>query len=381
MNGSIPIGTLFGVPLRAHWSVLVLVALLGWSLGARTLPLLLPGRSNAVYTVAAVLAALALVLSLLLHESEHAVTALRKGVKVEDMTLWALGGVTRMGRVDTASAQLVISGSGPLTSLLLGGIGIGAGEAVQAVSGANVAAVVFFWLGQMNLVLGVFNLLPGSPLDGGRIVQALLWRRSGDRERSEQTAARGGQVVGVLLALVGAWAFLRGSAGGLWLLLIGFFLSATAGAEIRRATLSAALHGVPVARAMSAPVSTGPDWLTVNRFLAEVATQRRHSALVTLDFDGRPSGVVTMRQLALVPAAQRDEVRVRDIALPLSRCTVAAPDEDLFDVLGRLEPSGSVRILVMDEGRLVGIVTAHDISWLTQQHMLEHHGTGRGASG
>ena len=239
MNGSIPIGTLFGVPLRAHWSVLVLVALLGWSLGARTLPLLLPGRSNGVYPVAAVLAALALVLSLLLHESAHAVIALRKGVKVEDMTLWALGGVTRMGRIETASAQLVISGSGPLTSLLLGGIGIGAGEAVQAVSGANVAAVVFFWLGQMNLVLGVFNLLPGSPLDGGRIVQALLWRRSGDRERSEQTAARGGQVVGVLLALVGAWAFLRGSAGGLWLLLIGFFLSATAGAEIRRATLSA----------------------------------------------------------------------------------------------------------------------------------------------
>jgi Zn-dependent protease/CBS domain-containing protein len=364
MNGSVPIGKIFGIPLRIHWSVLVLVVLLGYSLGRGTIPALAPGRGAGVYTVAALLGALALLASLLLHESAHAVMARRRGVTVEDMTLWALGGVTRIGRAETPKAMLVISGCGPLASLLLAGVGIGGALAVRAGLGWNVAAAVLFWLGWANALLAGFNLLPAAPLDGGRIVQAVLWGRIGDRERAERAAGRSGQVVGTLLVALGVISFLYGSTGGLWLALIGFFLSGTAGAEAQRASLSAALHGVPVARAMSAPVVTSPEWLTVSRFLDEMQSQRRHSAIPLLDFDGRPSGVVTMRQLAAVPGPARDEVRLRDVATPLSRCTVAAPDEDLLEVLGRA--SGSPRILVVDGGRLVGIVTTHDITRLVQ---------------
>jgi Zn-dependent protease/CBS domain-containing protein len=364
MNGSVPIGKIFGIPLRIHWSVLVLVVLLGYGLGRGTIPALAPGRGAGVYTVAALLGALALLASLLLHESAHAVMARRRGVTVEDMTLWALGGVTRIGRAETPKAMLVISGCGPLASLLLAGVGIGGALAVRAGLGWNVAAAVLFWLGWANALLAGFNLLPAAPLDGGRIVQAVLWGRTGDRERAERAAGRSGQVVGTLLVALGVISFLYGSTGGLWLALIGFFLSGTAGAEAQRASLSAALHGVPVARAMSAPVVTSPEWLTVSRFLDEMESQRRHSAIPLLDFDGRPSGVVTMRQLAAVPGPARDEVRLRDVATPLSRCTVAAPDEDLLEVLGRV--SGSPRILVVDGGRLVGIVTTHDITRLVQ---------------
>ncbi len=363
MNGSVPIGKIFGIPLRIHWSVLVLVVLLGYGLGRGTIPALAPGRAAGVYTLAALLGALALLASLLLHESAHAVMARRRGVAVEDMTLWALGGVTRIGRAETPRAMLLISGCGPLASLLLAGVGIGGAMAVRAALGWNVAAAVLFWLGWANALLAGFNLLPAAPLDGGRIVQALLWGRTGDRERAERAAGRSGQVVGTLLVALGVISFLRGSASGLWLALIGFFLSGTAGAEAQRARLSAALHGVPVARAMSAPVVASPEWLTVSRFLDEMETRRRHSATPLLDFDGRPSGIVTLRQLAAVPGAHRDQVRLRDVATPLAQCSVAAPDEDLLEVLSRTP--GPPRILVVDGGHLVGIVTAHDISRLT----------------
>ncbi|MCQ4080001.1 site-2 protease family protein [Streptomyces sp. RB6PN25] len=370
MNGSLPIGRLFGVPLKVHWSAPLLVALLGFGLGSQTLPALAPGHSRAAYTAAALLGAIALMLSLLLHEAAHAVIARRKGVDVEDMTLWALGGVTRMGQPTTPGAVLLISASGPLTSLLLGGLGIGAAFAVATGLHWTVVAAVLLWAGSANVLLGVFNLLPAAPLDGGRVLQAALWRHSGDRERAARAAGRSGQAVGVLLLFVGGIAFLRGSANGLWLMLIGFFITGSAGEEVRRAVLSSALRGVPVSQAMSSPVDTLPEWLTVARFFDD-ARSYRHSVLPLVDLDGRPTGIVTVRRLAMVPAGQREDVRVRELAIPLSRCAVAAPGDDLYEVLSRLSAPYAQRILVLDGSRLVGIVTARDISRITARRMLE----------
>jgi Zn-dependent protease/predicted transcriptional regulator len=378
MNGSLPIGRFFGVPLKVHWSAPLLVVLLGFSLGSRTLPLLAPGHSRGAYTVAALLGAIALMLSLLLHEAAHAVIARRKGVTVENMTLWALGGVTRMGQPATPAAMLWISASGPLASLLLGGIGIGA-FAVAAGLHWTIVAAVLLWVGSANVLLGVFNLLPAAPLDGGRVLQAALWRHSGDRERATRAAGRSGQTVGVLLLLAGGLAFLRGSASGLWLMLIGFFISGSASEEVRHSVLSSALRGVPVSQAMTSPVETLPEWLTVARFV-EDARSYRHSVLPLVDLDGRPTGIVTVRRLAMVPASQRADVRVRELAIPLSRCAVAAPGDDLYDVLSHLTTPSVQRILVVDGGHLVGIVTVRDISRITERRMLEHrHGQSDGA--
>ncbi|KUL55459.1 hypothetical protein ADL22_00775 [Streptomyces sp. NRRL F-4489] len=379
MNGSVRIGHVVGVPLRMHWSVPLLVALFAYGLGRQTLPVIAPGRSTLVYALAGVVGAALLTVSLLLHETAHAAIARHKQISVEDVTLWALGGMTRMGRPRTAAAAFAVAVSGPLTSLLIGGVALGAGFGLSELAAAAVPAVVLVWLGWANVFLGVFNLLPAVPLDGGRVVQALLWWRTGDRDRADLAASRGGQVMGALLVAVGWVMLLRGAAGGLWLAFIGLFIVVVAGSERRRAALHAALRGVTAADAMSAPVMTGADWLTVQRFIDEVAVTTGHSAVPLLDFEGRPSGVVQLRRLAAVPAAQREELRIRDVATPLSQCAVAAPDELLTEAMDRLTLRTGMRILVVDAGRLVGIITGKDISRLMRRHTLSGRpGTGGG---
>lgn len=370
MNGSVRVGRVVGVPLRMHWSVPLLVGLFAYGLGRQGLPVWTPGRSDAVYALAGVVGAALLMGSLLLHETAHAAVALRKKISVEDVTLWALGGTTRMGRPQSAAAAFAVAVSGPLTSLVIGGIALGAGFGLHGLSGWAVPSVVLAWLGWANLFLGVFNLLPAVPLDGGRVVQAVLWWRTGDRDRADLAASRGGQIMGLLLVAAGWISVLRGAPGGLWIVFIGLFIMVVAGAERRRAALHTALRGVRVAEAMSSPVTTGADWLTVQRFIDEVAVHSRHSALPLVDFDGRPSGVVQLSRLASVPAASRESLRVREVAIPLSQCAVAAPDESLSTALDRISLRTGARILVVEDGRLVGIATGKDVSRLMQRSTL-----------
>ncbi|MFB6437924.1 site-2 protease family protein [Streptomyces sp. NPDC056411] len=376
MNGSFRVGQVVGVPLRMHWSVPLLVGLFAFGLGRQALPVWTPGRSSAVYALAGVVGAALLTGSLLLHEAAHAATARRKQIPVEDVTLWALGGITRMGRPQSAGAAFAVAVSGPLTSLFLGGAVLGAGLGLARLAGwAEIPAVVLVWLGWANLFLGVFNLLPAAPLDGGRVVLALWWWRTGDRERAELVASRSGQVMGVLLVAVGWISVLRGSPGGLWIVFVGLFIMVVAGAERRRASLRTSLRGVRVADAMTSPVVTGADWLTVRRFIDEVALPAHHSALPLLDFEGRPSGLVQLSRLASVPGPSRETLRVREAATPLSQCAVAAPDELLSDALDRLTLRSGPRLLVVDAGRLVGIVTGTDVSRLMRRRSLSSSGT------
>ncbi|MFI9341869.1 site-2 protease family protein [Streptomyces sp. NPDC052773] len=371
MNGSVRMGRLLGVPLRLHWSVPLLLLLFGYSLGSQTLPARVPGQANVGYTLAGLAGTLLLLTSLVAHEAAHAITARRKGSQVHGITLWALGGMTEMGRPRTAGAAFLIAVNGPLASLIIGAVALGGGIGLEAVSGRGLPAAVLLWLGWVNLFLAVFNLLPAAPLDGGRVVQALWWWRTGDRDRAERAAARGGQILGVLLIALGWIAILRGALSGLWLTLIGLFLMFVAGAERQHATIAPALHGLRAADAMSSPVETCQDWLTVQRCIDEVAVRSHHSTLVLTDFEGRPSGLLRLPRLARVPPSQRETVRVRDVATPASRCASCAPDDLLAEVFEELSPGRGLPILVVDgEQRPVGIITGDDFARIVQRHTL-----------
>ncbi|MGC9544542.1 site-2 protease family protein [Streptomyces sp. UG1] len=376
MKGSVRMGRVLGVPLRIHWTVPVLVVLFGYSLGSRTLPASVPDQSSAAYTVAGLAGALLLVASLLAHEAAHAVTARKKGIEVQSITLWALGGMTAMGRPRRAGAAFLTAVSGPLVSLLVGAIGIGAGIGLDAVSDWAMPAAVLLWLGWVNVVLCVFNLLPAAPLDGGRVVQAAMWWRTGDRDRAERAAARGGQILGILL-IAGGWiSVLGGALSGLWLAIIGFFVLIVANAERQHAKLAPALRGVRAADAMTSPVETCPDWITVQRCVEDVALQTHHSTLVLTSFDGHPTGLLNIPQLARIRAPQRETLRVRDLATPLPQGSTCAPDDLLEDVLEKLSPGVGMHILVMDGPRLVGIITARDIARIAQRHTLRGDDSG-----
>ncbi|AMW14336.1 hypothetical protein A4E84_35495 [Streptomyces qaidamensis] len=370
MNNSVRMGRVLGVPLRIHWTVPLLVVLFGYSLGSQTLPAMIPDQSNATYTIAGLAGALLLLVSLLAHEAAHAITARKKGITVQSITLWALGGMTRMGRPRTPGSTFWIAVSGPLTSLLASALALGAGIGLNTLSGAAVPAAVLLWLGWVNLVLAVFNLLPAAPLDGGRVVQALTWWRTGDQDRAERVAARAGQVLGVVLIGLGWIVVLRGALSGLWLTVIGFFVVIVAGAEHQRARLAPALRGMRAADAMTSPVETCQDWLTVQRCIDDVAADTRHSALALIDFEGRPSGLVHLPRLARIPAEQRDTLRVRDVATPWARCTTCAPDEMLQDVLEKLSPGRALPVLVTEGQNLTGMITADDISRIVRRQAL-----------
>jgi len=233
-------------------------------------------------------------------------------------------------------------------------------------------AGMFGWLAGINLLLAIFNLIPAFPLDGGRVLRALIWRVRGDRARATRSAARLGRAFGYLLIVGGiAELFLTGQlVGGLWLVFLGWFMLGAAEAEESRALLTRALGGLRVRDVMSSDPVVGPDWVSVDELINQYVLSHHFTTFPVKDFDGKLSGLVTLSQLKRVPREARSSTRVRDIAVPLQLAPTARPTEPLVDVLQRLEEPGQ-RLLVMEDGRLVGIVSPRDIA-----HALQVAGLG-----
>jgi Zn-dependent protease/CBS domain-containing protein len=364
MTNGIPIGRFFGFPVRMHWSILVLIWLFAWSLASFTLPAAAPGHGAAVYWLAGVCGAVLLIASVLAHEIMHAVVARRHNLGVKDLTLWMFGGMaTFTDEPKTPGADFRIAAAGPATSLALAGVFAAATAAGSAVGLDPRVVRVGWWLAGVNLLLGLFNLLPGAPLDGGRIVRAILWFRSKDRQRAAVGAARAGLVLGGVLIGLGLLEFLSGRImGGIWTVFIGWFLLSAARSEQQQATVIRLLDGVRVQDVMTAAPDTAPGWFTVEAFVSRYVMARPHSAFPVTDFDGQVRGLITLNQLRSVPPADRGTTRVSDVAIPLERVPKATPGELLVEVFGRLTKDTGGRVLVFDGDHLVGIVTRADLS-------------------
>ncbi|MFG3292962.1 site-2 protease family protein [Streptomyces sp. NPDC048179] len=365
MDETLSLGRIAGVRVGLHWSVLVIVALIAMALAHGRFPAAHPGHSPVAYWALAVLTAVVFLFSLLAHELAHAVVARRNGVEVEGITLWMLGGTARLrGEAPSPAAELRIAGVGPLTSLLAGGVLAGAAVALDAlhVSGLVVEAVA--WLGAINILLAVFNALPAAPLDGGRLLRAYLWHRTGDRLRATRGASAAGRALGWFMVLTGfADVLFAGSLSGLWAALIGWFLIAAATAESRQAQIRGVLEGVPVRRVMTpAPVTVAPS-VSLSDFLAEGPfSPYRHSAFPVLAADGSVTGLLTVRRVEAVPSQARAHTSVRDVMHPLGEVVTTAPDDPVLDLLPRLQENPARRALVLDRGRLAGILTVADIT-------------------
>lgn len=372
MRDAIPLGRIAGFAVNVHWSVLVILWLFTWSL-ASTLPGTVKGYSPAAYWLAGACGALVLLASLLAHELAHAVVARRAGVAVGSVTLWLFGGVTTLGgEAKTPRAAFRIAAAGPATSLALAAA---FGALVAALNTAQAAPIVIgvaSWLAAINLLLGAFNLLPGAPLDGGRVLRAYLWRRHGDLVRAGIGAAHAGRVVAFVLIGLGLAEFVMGGlVGGVWLAFIGWFIFAASREEENRISTQQLFAGVRVADAMTAGPHSAPGWISVEDLIQHYVLGDRHSAYPVADRDGSIVGLVTLTQLRDVAAGRRATTRVADVALPLHAVPTAAPQEPLSALLQRMSAFGSrSRALVLDGGQVVGIVTPSDVARLVDVYRL-----------
>jgi Zn-dependent protease/CBS domain-containing protein len=360
VNPTISLGRIAGIPVGLNWSILVIVALITWSLSSVVFPEAAPDLGTGAHVAMGVAGALIFFGSILLHELGHAVQARREGVEIEGITLWLFGGVARFrGMFPSAGAEFRIAIAGPLVTLVLGVLFV----AVAPIPALPTAvAEVAAWLGVINLVILVFNLLPAFPLDGGRLLRAAIWSRSGDFARATEQAAAAGRVIAFGLIGLGVLAFITlGAFGGAWLALIGWFLLMAASAESRAMLAREALQGLRVADVMSIdPVTSRPE-LTLGRFMDDIVWNSRFTTYPVVD-DGRPVGLIPFRKVAQVPRGEWDHRTVADHMLPLADLVVVDGADPLPDAALRVYETETGRALVIDDGRLVGLLSISDIA-------------------
>jgi Zn-dependent protease/CBS domain-containing protein len=372
LNENLSLGRIAGIHVGLNWSLLVVAALIAWSLATGILPSAAPGQTSSAYWTAGVVSAFVYLASLLAHELAHSVVAMRRGVRVEGITLWLFGGVSRFGSESSSpGAQALITFVGPLTSLLLGAVFLLASAAVGSGANPGLVPASLAWLGYINILLGVFNLLPAFPLDGGRILQSLIWLRTGDRQRATNIAARIGMAFAFLLIAYGLVTFFAAGSlfGGVWSVFLGWFLLSAARSEQTGGLIRQALSGISVAEVMTPDPVQAPDDISVEDALHGYVLASRHSTFPTHDAGGRLSGLLTMAALKKVAPGARKTTLIKEVICPLDSVSMANPADPVTNLLGVSDGCSEGRTLVVDNGRLAGIISPSDISRLLQRSL------------
>lgn len=355
------LGRFAGVEVFAQLSTLVIAGLLTWSFASGLLPASVPDRLPVVYWSVAIVGALAFLASLLGHELSHSVVAKHNGVEVEGITLWLFGGVASLkGHAPGPGAEFRIAVAGPAASFVIAAVATAGSALVYALDGPRVWVVMLGYLALLNGFLAVFNLLPGAPLDGGRILGSILWKLRGDRATGMAGAAKAGTVVAGLIVAAGfAEMWFTGSYGGLWTILIGVFLFNAARAEAGYYDAERALSGVSAASVMSHPVQVAGTWSTVASAVHGPFATSAQTALPVVDATQQIRGMLTMDQVRATPVEYWETTEVGNLMTDLTSTPMVSPADPVTAVMERL---GTQRYaLVLDQGVLVGMIGPEEI--------------------
>lgn len=359
MSPTFTIGRIAGIRIGLSWSWLVVFALITWSLSARVFPSEDPGLSNGSYLAMGLTASLLFFGSLLMHELGHALEARHEGMTIEGITLWLFGGIARFrGAFPSAGAEFRIAIAGPLVSLALG-VAF-SGIALESSFTKPVDGVTA-WLGYINLLLLVFNLVPALPLDGGRVLRAALWRIKGDFVWATRIAAAVGQAIaGGMIALGILLVLFTTAASGVWLAFLGWFLLSAARAEGRFARVQEALRGRRVADLMvRAPLTVEPDD-TVEKLMIKVATNGGQRVFPVV-LGNRVLGIVPLTWAAGVPHADWVWRQIGEGLVPLRGALVLQPEAELLETTRDLAEHPLHTGIVLEGDRLVGLLSLGDV--------------------
>jgi Zn-dependent protease/predicted transcriptional regulator len=381
------VGRFRGVQIRVDWSLLIVFALIVLNLASGVFPAWHPAWSAAQAWGAAALAAVLFVLSIMAHELAHVWVARRYGITVKQVTLFLFGGVAHLETEPTGPrAEFLMAIIGPLVSVALGFLATALGMQLigaaftgmpstsddryvrEMLAQMGPVTTLLLWLGPVNLFLGILNLIPGYPLDGGRVLRAFLWWASGDLAKATRWAKLAGRVCAWVMIALGLTQILAGMLGqGVWLLLIGWFLNSAARLNGRPAGAHQQLHDVPVSRVMWVQSEHVTPEVTVDRFVHDHMVSDE-SLTLAVESDGSLVGMVSLDDVLRVPQDEWARARVKDIMTPLAELATLPVDADAERALDVLASQGMAEVPIVEGRRLRGLVRRRDlVRWLAQQ--------------
>ncbi len=368
MHG-IRLGRILGFEVRIDLSWFIIFFLILWSFSYGVFPATVPGQSPRTYLIMGVAGALLFFSSLLAHELSHSVVARAKGIPVDGITLFIFGGIahTRM-EAEEPGDEFVIAGVGPLSSLVIAGVLYLIALLAVRLGWPEPVSVVLEYIAVLNVILAVFNLLPGFPLDGGRLFRSAVWKFTGDLDKATRYASLGGRALGYALVGLGILqAFAGGLFGGLWLVFIGWFLRNAAISSYTQHVLRDILSGVRARDLMTPNPEAVPADLTLRALLEEHFMRRRYVSFPVVDGIGNTLGLITLARIKEVPRDEWEVRTAREAMIPADAKTVVAPEDRMLGVMEKLRASPARRVLVMRNGELLGIITANDVAGWVQK--------------
>ncbi len=353
---------LFGFKVHVDISWVLLAVLVTWSLAVGYFPVRYPDLTPVAYWWMGVVGLLGLAFSIVFHELSHSLVARHFRIPIRGITLFIFGGVAEMDEEPPSPrAEFFMAIAGPIASFALAAAFYGVAAAAEARALPVTVSGVADYLALINLILGGFNLVPAFPLDGGRALRAALWHWRGDYRAATRQAAQMGSTFGLFLIAVGILNFIGGNVvGGMWWCLIGLFMRGAAGASVYQLATRKALEGETVARFMSTPVISVPPDLTLDRFVEDYVYVYHHDFFPVVDGD-RPLGGLTTKQVAAIPRDAWHRAQAGEVMIPMDRANTIGPDADAIRALSLMQSTGNSRLMVVQDGRLVGIISLKDL--------------------
>ncbi len=360
-SGAWKIATIMGIPIRVHFTWFLVFGLITWSLSTFYFPKAAPDLPTVSYWIKGALAALLLFVSVVFHELAHSIVARKYKLPIESITLFIFGGVAQMkDELPHPKAEIRIAIAGPLSSFLLSALFY-----LLYMNTVGGARALFSYLAQVNFIIGAFNLIPGFPMDGGRVLRAAIWSKTKNFFYATQKASSIGRNIALFFIFFGIFSLFTGMSGALWLMLIGWFLYTAAQSSYQQSTLQESLSGIKVRDIMVKDIVTVSSSLTIDEAVNDYFLRYGYGGFPVIE-DEKFLGIVTLKEIKGVPRENWSRVKVSDVFVPHNTRWEVASEEDIMTALELMITEDKGRIAVTKNEGIVGLITRNGIARYVQ---------------
>ncbi len=351
-----------GIPIRIHYTLWFVFILIAWSLAVGYMPHEYPGLGAVTYWAIGIASAIILFASILVHELSHSYIAKKNGLPIARITLFFFGGVSEITEEpQDPSLEVRMAAAGPLMSFLIAGVLGALWYLCESIKAPIPIVATLGYAALINALLGAFNLVPAFPLDGGRVFRGSIWKHSNNLVGATKTATRVSEGISLLMMFGGFVFIILGDfIDGIWIIVLGWFIKSGAETSLRQTLVGESLGGVTVADIMTRDVLTVPPNITVQQLVSDYLLVHRHGGYPVVR-DGEVLGLVTLQSVRAIPKEKRDFETVQQAMVPAERTLTVKPSASALDAMHKMASNKVGRVLVVDQGRLLGVVTREDV--------------------